>query len=102
MFHGEMAGKAYLMLADSYRVEAAQAAPGSDPNELMRKAYATYQRMCITYQSLPEICAEAYWQAAETAKGLNEFGLASENLKTLTTLPKLQNTRRAKEAKDKN
>ena len=101
MFHGEMAGKAYLMLADSYRVEAAQAAPGSDPNELMRKAYATYQRMCITYQSLPEICAEAYWQAAETAKGLNEFGLASENLKTLTTLPKLQNTRRAREAKDK-
>ncbi len=101
MFHGEMAGKAYLILADSYRVEAALAAPGSDPPELLRKAYATYQRVEIAYQSLPEICAEAYWQAAETAKTLNEFGLASESLRALVNHPKLQNTKRAKEAKEK-
>ena len=101
MFHGEMAGKAYLMLANSYRVEAALAAAGSDPKELMRKAYATYQRVYIAYQSLPDICAEAYWQASETAKTLNEYGLAAENLKALANHPKLQNTRRAKEAKDK-
>ena len=67
----------------------------------MRKAYATYQRVYIAYQSLPDICAEAYWQASETAKTLNEYGLAAENLKALANHPKLQNTRRAKEAKDK-
>jgi len=101
MFHGELAGKAYLMLADSYRIEAAKAAAGSDPNELLRKAYNTYQRMYVVYQNLPEICAEAYWQASETAKLLKEDDLATENLKVLAKHPKLQNTKRAKEAKEK-
>jgi len=101
MFRGEMAGKAYLMLADSYRIEAAKVAVSSDSNELLRKAYNTYQRMYVVYQSLPEICAEAYWQASETAKALKEYELATENLKVLANHPKLQNTKRAKEAKDK-
>ena len=101
MFHGEMAGKANLMLADSYRVEAAQAAPGAPQNDLLHQAYAAYKVICISYQSLPEICAEAYWQAAETAKTLNEYGLASEDLRTLMNHPKLQNTKRGKEAKEK-
>jgi len=99
-FRGEMAAKAYLMMADGYRVEAAKAPPGDGATELLKKAYATYQRVEITYQSLPEICAEAYWQAAETAKELNEDGLAAENLKALIDHPRLQETRRAKDAKD--
>ena len=101
MFHGEMAGKAYLMMADSYRVEAEQAAAGADPNALLRQALGAYDLMCISYQSIPEICAEAYWQAAETAKTINEFGIASERLRTLANHPKLQNTKRGKEAKEK-
>jgi len=96
MFRGEMAGKANLMLADSYRVEAAQAPAGAAQNDLLRQAYAAYKVICISYQSLPEICAEAYWQAAETAKTLNEYDLAAEDLRTLMNHPKLQNTKRGK------
>ncbi len=99
-FRGEMAAKAYLMMADGYRVEAAKAPPGDGVTELLKKAYATYQRVEITYQSLPEICAEAYWQAAETAKELNQDGLVAENLKALIDHPRLQDTHRAKDAKD--
>ena len=101
LFRGEMAGKAYLMLADSYRVEAALPTAVAERDELLRKAYNTYQRMYVIYQSLPEICAEAYWQASETAKDLKQDDLATENLKVLVKHPKLQNTKRAKEAKEK-
>ncbi|KAB2641964.1 MAG: tetratricopeptide repeat protein [Verrucomicrobia bacterium] len=100
-YRGEMAGKAYLMMADSYRIEAARPEAVTERDELMRKAYNTYQRMYVVYQSLPDICAEAYWQASETAKALKEGDLAAENLKVLANHPKLQNTKRAKEAKDK-
>jgi len=100
-FRGEWAGKAYLMLADSYRVEAAKAPPGDKPKDLLGKAYETYQRIYLTYLSQPEICAEAYWQAYETAKTMNDYALASENLRALVNHPKLQNTKRAKEAKEK-
>jgi len=98
-FHGEMAGKAYLMFAGIYRVEAARAPDGTDTDELRRKAYATYQRIYIAYQNLPGICAEAYWQASETAKELHQDALAAENLKALAIHPKLQATQRAKDAK---
>ena len=98
-FHGEMAGKAYLMFAGCYRVEAALAPDATDTVELRRKAYATYQRIYITYQNLPEICAEAYWQAYETTKELHEDSLAADNLRVLAKHPKLQATQRSKDAK---
>jgi len=48
--------------------------------------------------STPEVCAEAYWQAYETAKELGDNTLANETLKTLSTHPKLQKTQRAQDA----
>ena len=47
-------------------------------------------------QSLPEVCAEGYWQAYETAKEMGNQELADETLKTLREHPKLQNTERVK------
>ncbi|MCX6880808.1 MAG: tetratricopeptide repeat protein [Verrucomicrobia bacterium] len=96
-FRGETVGKAYLLLAQIYRKQAATASPG-DALELLKKAHGTYQRVYVAYQSSPDVCAEAYWQAYETAKELHEDALATETLKTLAKHPKLQNTQRAKDA----
>ncbi|MCX6877861.1 MAG: tetratricopeptide repeat protein [Verrucomicrobia bacterium] len=99
MFHGEAAGNAYLLLARSYRAEAAKAASGSDEaKELLAKAHGTYQRIYVAYQSLPVICAEAYWQAYEVAKEMNEYSVAAETLKALAKNPRLANTQRGKDA----
>ena len=97
MFRGETAGKAYLQLARVYRKQAAKAS-GDAAAELLKKAHGTYQRVYVAYQSTPDVCAEAYWQAYETAKELNEEGLAAETLKALSIHPKLQNTPPAKKA----
>ena len=98
-FNGETAGKAHLMLAQIYRAEAAKTPPGDAATALLTKANATYQRVEISYQSLPEICAEAYWQAFEVAKELHDESLAAAALQALATHPKLQDTRRARDAK---
>jgi tetratricopeptide (TPR) repeat protein len=97
MFRGETSGKAYLLLAEVYRNQAAKAS-GDAAGELLKKAHGTYQRVYVAYQSSPDLCAEAYWQAAGVAKELHEDALASETLKTLAKHPKLQNTQRAKDA----
>ncbi|MEI8037927.1 MAG: tetratricopeptide repeat protein [Verrucomicrobiota bacterium] len=97
MFRGETAGKAYLLLAQVYRKQAAKAT-GADGVEFLKKAYAYYQRVYIAYQAQPEICAEAYWEAYETAKKMGESDLANENLKALSIHPKLKNTLLAKKA----
>ena len=98
MFRGEWAGKGYLILAQIYRTKATQAASGDAKAELLKQAHATYQRVYITYQSVPDVCAEAYWQAYETATELGDTTLANETLKALAANPKLKNTARAKKA----
>jgi len=85
-FHGESAGQADLLLAQSYRAEAATAPTADATIALLRRAYDTYQRLAITYQSLPGICAEAYWQAFETAKQLHDYVHAAEALKAFRHL----------------
>ncbi len=97
LFRGESAAKAYMILAQMYRTKSAKAA-GAEATELLAKAHGTYQRVYVAYQAFPEVCAEAYWQAHETAKQLGDDKLAQETLTTLATHPKLQNTARAKEA----
>lgn len=97
MFRGETAGKAYLLLGQIYRKMAAKA-PGGEGTDLLKKAYGIYQRIYVAYQAQPDICAEAYWQAYETAKAQGETEIASENLKALSTHPKLQNTVQQKRA----
>jgi len=97
MFRGESAAKAYMLLAQSYRAQAAKAAR-ADSTELRKKAHGTYQRVYVAYQAFPSICAEAYWQAYETAKELGEDELAQETLKTLKDHPKLKNTPQAEKA----
>ena len=98
MFRGEPAGKAYITLGKVYRKQA-EKADGVDARlELLKKAHATYQRVYIAYQSTPEVCAEAYWQAYETANELGNKALADETLKALLENPKLQNTDRVKKA----
>jgi tetratricopeptide (TPR) repeat protein len=98
MFRGESAGKAYLILARIYRTQADKAAGEDAKTELLKKAHGTYQRVYIAYQSVPDVCAEAYWQAYETATDLGDSTLADETLKTLADHPKLKNTARAKKA----
>ena len=98
MFRGESAGKAYLILARIYRTQAEKAVGVDARLELLKKAYATYQRVYIAYQSAPDVCAEAYWQAYETATDMGNTTLADETLKTLAANPKLKNTARAKKA----
>lgn len=98
MFRGETAGKAYLMLGQVYRKLAAKAT-GNDSAELLKKAYGVYQRVYVAYQAQPEICAEAYWQAYETAKTQGESERAAENLKALSIHPKLTNTIQQKRAR---
>ncbi|RYD43173.1 MAG: tetratricopeptide repeat protein, partial [Verrucomicrobiaceae bacterium] len=76
-FRGETAGKAYLELGTIYRQQAAKASGVDARLELLKKAHATYQRVYVAYQSVPEVCAEAYWQAYETAKELGNTELAN-------------------------
>jgi tetratricopeptide (TPR) repeat protein len=97
MFRGETAAKAYMLLAKAYRGKSAKLA-GADATELLKKAHGTYQRVYVAYQAFPEVCAEAYMQAYETAKQLGEDKLAEETLKALKEHPKLQNTPQAKKA----
>jgi len=96
MFRGEFAGKAYLLLGKVYRKQAAKESGVDERLELLKKAYGTYQRVYVAYQGTPEVCAEAYWQAYETANELGNKTLAEETLKTLREHPKLQNTERVK------
>ena len=97
MFRGESAAKAYLLLGQSYRAQSAKSF-GTEATEFLKKAHGTYQRVYVAYQAFPDICAEGYWQAYETAKQLGEDKLAEETLKTLKDHPKLQNTAQAQKA----
>lgn len=101
MFRGDTAAKTYLLLAQAYRAQSAKAA-GVDAAELLKKAHGTYQRVYVAYQAFPELCAEAYWQAYETAKQLGENKLAEDTLKALKEHPKLQNTPQCKKAREMN
>lgn len=94
-FRGDTAGKAYLILGGVYRKQAAELS-GSQAKDMLAKAHGTFQRVYIAYQGMPEICAEGYWQAYETARDLNDAVLAGETLQALKNHPKLQNTARVK------
>lgn len=98
VFRGEFAGKAYIMLAGIYRKQAEKAASPDAKAELLKKAHGTYQRVYVANQSVPEVAAEAYWQAYETALALSNTDLANETLKALAANPKLKNTAFAKKA----
>ena len=97
MFRGQPAADAYMLLAKAYRKQAAKAS-GAEGTELLKKAHGTYQRVYVAYQGFPDVCAEAYWQAYETAKELGEETLAADTLKALREHPKLTNTKAAKKA----
>ena len=99
MFRGESAGKAYLFLGRVFRGQAADAS-GAEATELLKKAHGTYQRVYVAYQAFPDTCAEAYWQAYETAKQLGEKKIAKETLLSLRNHPKLQNTAQSKKAQN--
>jgi tetratricopeptide (TPR) repeat protein len=100
-FRGESVGKAYLLLGKVYRKQSEKKDGVEERLELLKAAYATYQRVYIAYKSFPEVCAEAYYQAYETALELGDQTLADETLKTLQNEPKLQNTAAAKRAASK-
>lgn len=97
-FRGESAGKALLLMGDIYRKQAKKAAGTDEKLELLKKAHGTYQRIYVAYQSFPDVCAEAYWRAYETANDLGNTSLADETIKALAENPKLKNTARAKKA----
>ncbi len=100
MFRGEPAGKAYLLVARVYRDKAAKigGAEVDKKMDLLKQAYGTYQRVYTAYKAYPEVCAEAYFQAAETAIELGKKPEADENMKILLEDPKFKNTERYKKA----
>ncbi len=97
-FRGEYAGKLYLLLGKIYRKQSEKADGPDAKIELLKQAYANYQHVYIAYKSTPEICAEAYWQAYETATEMGNKTYADENLQALLADPKLKNTERYKKA----
>lgn len=101
MFRGEPAGRAYILMGLNYRRQAKKAPDIDASRELLKKAHFTYQRVQSAYKGFPEVCAEAFWQDYETALELHDDKLAGEILELLSTLPKLEKTARAAEAKKK-
>jgi len=99
MFRGEAAGKANLKLGMIFRKQAVTAV-GEEARLFLTKAHEVYQRVYVAYQGFPDICAEAYWQAYLVLKELKDDVQAQETLKALAEHPKLQNTARAKEARE--
>ena len=99
-FRGEPSAKAYMMLGESCRRQAAKEASSTSEKarEFLKQAHAYYQRVYVAYRGFPEICADAYWQAYQTAKALGDLNLAKETLKALLSDPKLENTPRRKDA----
>ncbi len=97
-FRGEFAGKALILCGNVYREQAAKTSDNDAKLELLKQAHGTYQRVYIAYQSSPEVCAEAYWQAYETANLLGNKELADKTLEALKANPKLKNTERYKQA----
>ena len=98
VFRGEPAGKALLLMARIYREQATKANKVEDKLEFLKKAHGVYQKTYVAYQSFPEVCAEAYWQAIETLKELGKQDLADETLKAFKANKKLENTDRYKKA----
>ncbi|MBN8459922.1 MAG: tetratricopeptide repeat protein [Verrucomicrobia bacterium] len=98
-FRGEFAGKAYLLEARMYRKQASKAA-GDEAAEFLKQAHAIYQRVYVSHQGFPEVCANAYWGAYEVALELKDDTLAQNTLKALAEHPKLQNTAPCAKAKE--
>ncbi len=98
MFRGEFAGKSYIILADILRRQAKKASDEKAKKELLGQAHGYLQRVYVANLSVPEVAAEAYWQAYETALELNDASLAMNTLRALAAHPKLKNTDRAKKA----
>ncbi len=98
-FRGEFAGKAYLLQARMFRKQADKAA-GDEATEFFKQAHAIYQRVYVSHQGFPEICAAAYWGAYEVALELKDDTLAQNTLKALAEHPKLQNTAVCAKAKE--
>jgi tetratricopeptide (TPR) repeat protein len=98
MFRGESAGKAYLLVGQIFRKQAAAATTPDAKSEALKQAHGTYNRIYTAYKSSPDVCAEAGWQAYETAIEMGDQTLAAAILKKLATDPKLLNTARAKKA----
>ncbi len=97
-FRGESAGKALILMGHIYRKQAAKAAGTDAKLELYKQAYGTYNKVYGAYKSTPEVCAEAGWQAYETAIEMGNKALADQMIKALASEPKLANTARAKKA----
>jgi len=100
MFRGEPAGKAYLLVARVYREKSAKisGAEVDKKMDLLKQAYGTYQRVYTAYKAFPEVCAEAYLQASETARELGKTAEVEENMKILLEDPKFKNTEAYKKA----
>ena len=103
-FRGETAAKAYLLQGRIFRLQGAKSKTISPAvsKDLYAKAHGTYIRVFVAYKSIPDICAEAIWQASETAKEMGNEELRQTNLKDLLGEPKLKNTEAFKKASELN
>ncbi len=100
-FHGEPAGKAYILRALNFRKKAEKESDLNKRIELYNQAISLYNRVFGTYKSTPVICAEAGWQAYETYLKMGKTAEAAQALEVLKTDPKLKDTPRQKEAQTK-
>lgn len=96
-FRGPMIGQTYLILADSLR-EKAKKESAETRAETLKTAHGYYQRVYTAYQGYPEICAEAYFKAWETAKAIGNSDLAEKTKKQFLEHPKLKDTEYRKKA----
>ncbi len=97
-FRGESAGKALILMGKIYRKQAEKADSTEAKLDLYKQAYGTYNKVYGAYKSAPEVCAEAGWQAYETAVEMGNTELADQMIKALASEPKLAKTKRAKQA----
>jgi hypothetical protein len=96
-FRGPMVGQAYIVLGDLLR-EKSKSEPSDKGQETMKTAHGYYQRVYTAYQGYPEICAEAYYKAWETLKGIGNNDLAEKTLQNFLEHPKLKDTEYRKKA----
>ncbi len=97
-FRGEISGRVSLLRGTVAREKAKKATADAAKNELLNQAVAIYNRVITTHKNVPDVCAEAYWQAYEASMELGKKEDADKFLMLLANEPKLKGTERAKKA----
>ena len=97
-FRGEIAGKTHLVIGAIYRAQSKKSTEKTVKDDLLKQALSHYQKLITAYKSTPDVCAEGYWQAYETAMEQGDKTAADQFMTLLASDPKVKNTARSKQA----